>query len=81
MLSGMLRRPILDKTGLTGLYDYTLDYNPRPDAAAPPVDNGEEPSPDVFVAIQQQLGLKLEDKKEPFDVLIIDRVDRTPAEN
>jgi uncharacterized protein (TIGR03435 family) len=81
MLSPMLRRPILDKTGLTKLYDYTMDYNPRPDAAAPPADNGEEPAPDISVAIQQQLGLKLEDKKEPFDVLVIDPVDRTPAEN
>ena len=72
--------PIVDKTGLTGKYDFKLEFSRQPpgmsttDAKGPPL-------PDLFTALEQQLGLHLADKKLPFDVLIADSVDRVPTEN
>jgi len=85
ILSQMLDRPVLDQTGLTQFYDFKLEWTPelppglaaRPDAAAnlPPT-NG----PDIFTALREQLGLKLESHKGPVEVMIIDHVER-PSEN
>lgn len=80
--SQLLRRPVLDKTGLTGIYDFTLDF--VPDAGASPVssptdDNTLPPDPggtSIFTAIQQQLGLKLEPGRGPVETLVIDHVER-----
>jgi bla regulator protein blaR1 len=87
LLSLILDRPVLDKTGITGKFDIHLRFSPNelaarpqepppdtPDAAADP--NG----PTVFTAIQEQLGLRLVPAKGPIDVLVIDRVER-PSEN
>jgi uncharacterized protein (TIGR03435 family) len=76
--------PIVDKTGLTGRYDYSFDYAPdppanQPDAAA--TATAMDPGADFVSAFQKQLGLKLEKKKVPIDVLVIDRVNRVPVEN
>jgi uncharacterized protein (TIGR03435 family) len=72
-------RIVEDKTGLTGRYDFTLDCvvpdKPNPTVAGDPGDG-----PDCFDAIEQQLGLKLVDTKEPMDVLVVDRVEK-PVEN
>jgi uncharacterized protein (TIGR03435 family) len=78
MLSGQLGRPVIDATGLTGEYDISLYWIPqRPDSIA-----ADDPSgPDLFAALQQQLGLKLEPKKGPIEVLIIDHAERTPTAN
>ncbi len=66
-----LDRPIVDQTGLTGLYDlklhYTTDESRTTDPNAPP---------GIFTAIQQQLGLKLEATKASTDVFVIDRAER-----
>jgi uncharacterized protein (TIGR03435 family) len=78
-LANLLGEPVLDKTGLTGLYDYgldlTLDKNqlqgPRDSGPSPPVDLG----PVIFEALQDQLGLKLEAKRGPAEVLIVDRAE------
>ena len=43
--------------------------------------NISDPAPDVFAAVQQYLGLKLEEKKAPLDVLVVDYADKTPTEN
>lgn len=66
-------RPVVDKTGLTGLYDFTLEW--APDDA--PTDVTEGPS--IFTAVQEQLGLKLESTKAPVEVLVIDHVERPSA--
>lgn len=76
--------PVVDKTRLTGQYDYSFDY-----AADPPATRQEpastaaaiEPGPDFVAAFQKQLGFKLEKKKVPIDVLLIDRANKVPAEN
>jgi uncharacterized protein (TIGR03435 family) len=70
-------RVIFDKTGLTGKYDITLEFNLRP--LAPGAE--DDPLPGLLEAVQQQLGLKLEDKKAPFDVLVIDHAEKVPIEN
>ena len=76
-LAGILAGPagaaVIDKTGLTGSYDITLKYAPESDP------NSSLPS--IFTAIQEQLGLKLEPAKVPVGYLVIDHVDRVPAEN
>jgi len=73
-LSGNLDRPVLDKTGLTGSYDYKLEWAPANSAAA------DLDVPSIFTAVQEQLGLKLESATAPIEVLVIDRVEK-PSEN
>ena len=105
-LSNQVDRPVVDMTGLTQRYDFTLDF--APDQAAlmakmgalpggmmppPPVGAGG-PGPgdagprlgapetdSATVAIQEQLGLKLEPRKAPADILVIDHLEKTPSEN
>jgi uncharacterized protein (TIGR03435 family) len=78
MLSGQLGRPVIDATGLTGEYDISLYWVPqRPDSIA-----ADDPSgPDLIAALQQQLGLKLEPKKGPIEVLVVDRAEKIPTAN
>lgn len=82
----ILDKPVSDKTGLTGTFDFTLNWTPDESQFAgmsirvpPPVDNPNAP-PELFTAIQEQLGLKLEPQKIPSEVLVIDHVER-PSEN
>ncbi|WP_158788582.1 TIGR03435 family protein [Granulicella sp. L46] len=66
-------QPVVDKTGLTGNYDFTLSYAPANDS--------NSSLPDFFTALQEQLGLKLESQKVPVNFLVIDHVDKIPTEN
>jgi uncharacterized protein (TIGR03435 family) len=76
-LTGQLGRKVLDKTGLTGNYDYILEWTPDTGHA----EGTEEPSgPSIFVAIQEQLGLKLESQIAPVEILVIDHAE-TPSSN
>jgi uncharacterized protein (TIGR03435 family) len=75
MLSRMTRIPVIDKTGLTGYYQFELKYADE----RQPVENQVGPS--VFTAVQEQLGLKLESKKSPVEVLVIDHAEKVPLEN
>ncbi len=70
-------RPVLDRTGLAGTFDFTLDWSLAPDKAQPP---GEDTGPTFREALQRQLGLRLTTATAPVDVLVIDRVER-PEEN
>ncbi len=75
LLRPTLAMPVVDETGLTGKYDFNLDFTTRgPDAPA-------DAPPGLFTAVQQQLGLRLEQKKIPMDVLVVDRAEKTPKEN
>lgn len=81
-LTGMLEavpdidgRVVIDKTGLTGTYDFTLKWTPLNATPSPDTD-----SISLFTALQDQLGLKLVPAKEPSQVLIIDHIER-PSEN
>ena len=78
-------RPVVDRTGLSGQFDITVEYNPDirriPDGINTTVSLGElETRPLVFTAIREQLGLKLEPGKEPIDVLVIDNVERPTSD-
>lgn len=72
-------QPVLDKTGLTGKYDFTLEFaRPLPnahDSAAEP------PAADRFTALRQQLGLQLVPKKIPLPVVVVESVDKMPTDN
>jgi uncharacterized protein (TIGR03435 family) len=73
MLARPAGQPVIDKTGLTGSYDFKLSYAPTNDP--------DSSLPSFFTAVQDQLGLRLEPQKVPVETLVIDHVDRTPTEN
>jgi uncharacterized protein (TIGR03435 family) len=83
-LTQSLDRTVLDRTGLGGVFDFTLEFAPELGPAFQPGANAtaSDPSapPSIFTAIQEQLGLKLEPRKGPVDVVVIDHVER-PSEN
>ena len=79
-LTAELDRPVIDKTGLNGQYDYALAYMPDAQAARTEIPANERP-PDLFSALQSELGLKLEAKKAPGEVLVIDHAEKAPTEN
>jgi uncharacterized protein (TIGR03435 family) len=97
MLENELQKPVVDKTGLTGKYDFGFQFAssrmtmPQPSNAAGPVPAAPGAAPVVALAaidsgtpIQtavQELGLKLEQKKLPVDVVVVDRLEKTPTEN
>ena len=66
----MIGRPVLDETSLKGIYALTLEYAEMP---------GADDRPDIFTAVQEQLGLKLEPRREPVEVLVIDHVEKPDA--
>jgi len=85
-LTGALSRPVIDATALKGKYDFTLTYSPEGmNGPQPPPSEASvaeaEPLPDIFGAIQAQLGLKLEPKKGPVEMIVIDHIEKTPIEN
>jgi uncharacterized protein (TIGR03435 family) len=74
-------RPVIDKTGLDGKYDFTLAYDipQRAEDGANPV--ASDPQLSIADAVEQQLGLRLIDTKQALDVIVVDRAERVPAEN
>jgi uncharacterized protein (TIGR03435 family) len=85
VLTTILNRPVQDKTGLTGNYDFTLTWTPddTQNQGPPGAFNGQPPlpapdpnGPSIFTAIQDQLGLKLESGKGPIEIIVIDHVER-----
>ena len=76
-LSRVVGRAILDRTGLPGRYDFDLRFNSEAELTAAP-GAGREPGalPSLFVALEEQLGLKLESQRAPVDVVVIDSVQR-----
>jgi uncharacterized protein (TIGR03435 family) len=77
-LAQILGRVVVNQTGLTGRYDVSLRWTPDDAAAAAPTT--PDIPPDIFTAIQEQIGLKLESAKGPVPVLVIDSVER-PSPN
>jgi uncharacterized protein (TIGR03435 family) len=77
MLTGQLQGPVIDATALTGKYDFQVSWAYEENANAPP-----NPYRSALIqAVQSQLGLKLEQKKGEAEVLIVDRIQKTPTEN
>jgi len=69
---------ILDRTGLSGKYDFALEAAATGLSGLFPGPQPEPDGPSLFEALEKQLGLKLEKKRIPFDVLVVDSLDRTP---
>ena len=66
-------RPIIDRSGLTGHYDFTLEWSN-------PLAGGDTTAPSIFTALPEQLGLRLEPRRAPVEMLVIDQAE-LPAEN
>jgi uncharacterized protein (TIGR03435 family) len=81
MQRAMLDRPVIDKTGLSGRFDFDLEWAPDETqfGGEVPVASADAPSPPLFIALQQQLGLKLEATRGPVEALIVDTVERPSA--
>jgi len=83
MLSNFLNREVVNKTGLAGKYDFTLEWSPD-DNQGPKMLNGQQDAtdtgPSIFTALQEQLGLKLDATKGPVDTIVVDHVEM-PSEN
>jgi uncharacterized protein (TIGR03435 family) len=88
-LQGMVDRPVIDKTGLTGLFDIKLQWVPGaeappspfgPNPNAPPPPPPDDSAPTIYTALQEQLGVRLESSKGPVEVVVIDSAQK-PAEN
>ena len=76
-------RPVLDRTGIVGLFDGTLEFTPdESNPRVPPASPSDVPptAPSVFTAVQEQLGLKLEKMNGPGEFVVIDDI-RRPSEN
>ncbi len=90
VLSRMLGRTVVDKTGLTGKFDIRAQWTPDQAQLAQALPGGAPPGmpqpqfdpngPSIFTALQEQLGLKLESQKGPVDMFVIDHVEK-PSEN
>jgi uncharacterized protein (TIGR03435 family) len=84
-LASVMDRPVIDQTGLKGEYDfkltYTLDLPPNISPTAllngQPIDVS---GPTIFQAVRQQLGLRLDGRKGPAQIMVIDHVDK-PTDN
>ena len=83
--TAVLDRPVVDRTGLAGRYDFTLTWTPDGTQFAsmgirvpPPPADAKAPS--LFTAMQEQLGMKFESSRTPVDVMVIDSVEH-PSPN
>jgi uncharacterized protein (TIGR03435 family) len=93
MLSAQVRGPVTDSTGLKGEYDFTLSWTRDLDAAsvAPSASSesrsplagvsGSDSEPTLFGALELQLGLRLDRKKGPIEMLVIDHIEKVPTQN
>jgi uncharacterized protein (TIGR03435 family) len=81
-LTWILGRPVLDRTGLEGSFDYKLEWSPDEtqlrSQEAPPETDGNVPS--LAAALQQQVGLRLVSRKGPVDLIMVEKAER-PREN
>jgi uncharacterized protein (TIGR03435 family) len=83
-----LDRPVVDKTGLDGKYDFVLEFAPDPSRFRPPpgaggdATNATDPTGLTIIgALQQQLGLRLVSTKAPLDTIVIDHAEKVPTDN
>jgi uncharacterized protein (TIGR03435 family) len=86
LLSRFERQTVVDLTGLNGVFEIRLEWTP--DDNPPLINGGIAPAaidvpagPSIFTAVQEQLGLRLESRKGPLDVLVIDHAEQIPIEN
>jgi uncharacterized protein (TIGR03435 family) len=76
-----LGRPMIDQTGLSGTFDFTLEWAQAIVGPAPPADTAPDPNGPTFEqALRDQLGIKLQSRKSPMSVPVVDNVER-PSSN
>ena len=87
-LANSLGRPVIDKTGLTGKYDFVLEFTPDLSGIPLPAgfttqegNNATDPGTNIASAVEKQLGLKLTSTKGKLDVIVVDRAEKVPTEN
>jgi hypothetical protein len=80
-LTARMDHPVLDMTGIGGLFDITLDWTRDDGLRAPASEPAEVACPSLFTALQERLGLKLEARKGPVTTLVIDHAEQVPAGN
>jgi uncharacterized protein (TIGR03435 family) len=81
LLPQFVDRQVIDRTGLTAIYDLTLKWTPDPIPSAlglapPPLPAADPDAPNIFTAVQEQLGLKLESGRGPVEVIVIDHLEK-----
>lgn len=84
ILADLLDRPVEDATGLTGIFDFSMEWTPDPVSEVALRKGGDLPEasadsqagPSIFTALQEQLGLKLETRKLPVDAIVIDHAEK-----
>lgn len=87
ILSATVQRNVVDRTGLSGIFDIYLKWTPDQLPPRPPGLPADQPlringaeidpnGPSIFTAVQEQLGLKLDAQRGPVEVLVIDRIER-----
>lgn len=80
MLSNIVQKPVVDKTGLTGRYRFTLRWAPDQLSGVPGTAAGDAGNlPSIFTAVREQLGLRLDSTKGPMEVIVIDRAEKPSA--
>jgi uncharacterized protein (TIGR03435 family) len=77
---GNLDRPVIDQTGLTGNFDFLIEFTPEPPLGATPPPDFDTSGPTFLEALTEQDGLKLIPRKFPVDVIVVDHVEH-PSEN
>ena len=77
-LQGQVGRPVVDRTGLEGLFDVEYTYAPQPPGPSTELAAGAN-LPPIFVALEEQLGLKLESERTQVPVLVVESVERPTA--
>jgi uncharacterized protein (TIGR03435 family) len=77
MLQLLVDRKVIDRTGLTGFYDIDFEFDPR---STRPPDGADDLGVSVFTAVQEQLGLRLEPRRQPTTVLVVESAE-IPSEN
>jgi uncharacterized protein (TIGR03435 family) len=75
VLSRVLDRPVIDKTGLAGVFNFAVEYRDSNDSA------NTATAPSIFTALDEKLGLKLQAAKAPVEILVIDHLEKVPTEN
>lgn len=78
-LTGLVERPVLDATGISGVFDFKLEWS-REESVVKTADGNEPAGPSIFTALQEQLGLKLESGKSPVEIVVVDHAEK-PTEN
>jgi uncharacterized protein (TIGR03435 family) len=74
-LVGQVGRPVIDMTGAGGKYSFELYFTPESASSA------DSPEAGIFAALQEQLGLRLEARKGPVEMLIVDHAEKAPTDN